>query len=98
MGELIQLLGRANDGLSPYDEAVARRAYEPERGCEFPHLRPLVTKHRSPLSVTMSGLQALAPSLRAYVLAHGGAGAMFGLLAGMALLNVGLVGALWRAH
>lgn len=40
--------------------------------------------------------QGLAPPLGAYVLAHGGADATFGLLAGMAMLNVGLVGALWR--
>ena len=38
--------------------------------------------------------QALAPPLGVYVLAHGGADATFGLLAGMALLNVGLVAAL----
>lgn len=42
--------------------------------------------------------QALAPPLGAYVLAHGGADATFGLLAGMALLNVGLVAALWPAR
>ncbi|GJD95962.1 MFS transporter [Methylobacterium iners] len=39
--------------------------------------------------------QALAPLLGAFVLAHGGAGVAFCLLAGLALLNVGLVGALW---
>ena len=42
--------------------------------------------------------QALAPPIGAFVVAHGGAGATFGLLVGMALLNVGLVGALWRAN
>lgn len=40
--------------------------------------------------------QALAPPLGAYVLAQGGADATFALLAGMALLNVVLVTALWR--
>ena len=42
--------------------------------------------------------QALAPPLGAYALAHGGADATFILLTGLALLNVGLVGALWRAR
>lgn len=42
--------------------------------------------------------QALAPPLGAYVLAQGGADATFALLAGMALLNVVLVAALWRAR
>ncbi|GJD94441.1 MFS transporter [Methylobacterium iners] len=42
--------------------------------------------------------QALAPPVGAFVLAHGGAGATFGLLAGMALLNLVLVGALWRTR
>ncbi|MEE7455952.1 MFS transporter [Methylorubrum populi] len=42
--------------------------------------------------------QALAPPLGAYVLAQGGADATFVLLAGMALLNVVLVAALWRAR
>ena len=42
--------------------------------------------------------QTLAPPLGAYALAHGGADATFILLAGLALLNVGLVRALWRAR
>ena len=42
--------------------------------------------------------QALAPPLGAYVLAQGGADATFVVLAGLALLNVGLVAALWRSR
>ena len=42
--------------------------------------------------------QACAPPVGAYLLDQGGAGATFGLLAGMALLNLVLVGALWRAR
>ena len=42
--------------------------------------------------------QALTPPVGAYVLAHGGADATFVLLAGLALLNVALVGALWRSR
>jgi hypothetical protein len=42
--------------------------------------------------------QALAPPLGAYILAHGGTSATFALLAAMALLNVGLVTALWRTR
>lgn len=42
--------------------------------------------------------QAVAPPLGALVMAHGGEEATFGLLAGMALLNVMLVTALWRTR
>ena len=42
--------------------------------------------------------QALAPPAGAYVLANGGTEATFGLLASMALLNIVLVGALWRTR
>ncbi|CAO4163648.1 Major facilitator superfamily (MFS) profile domain-containing protein [Methylorubrum populi] len=50
--------------------------------------------------LTRPGLiaQALAPPLRAHVLAVRGADATFGLLASMALLNVALVAALWRVR
>ena len=40
--------------------------------------------------------QAAAPLLGAFVLTHGGAEALFALLATLALANVALVGALWR--
>lgn len=41
--------------------------------------------------------QALAPSLGAFVLARCGADALFMLLIGLALGNLGLIAALWRA-
>lgn len=42
--------------------------------------------------------QALAPSVAALVLAHGGAPAILDLLTVLALVNVGLVAALWRVR
>ncbi|WP_026190743.1 MFS transporter [Methylobacterium sp. WSM2598] len=42
--------------------------------------------------------QALAPSLGAVVLAQGGASVTLSLLVVLTLLNMGLVGALWRVH
>ncbi|WP_336489518.1 MFS transporter [Methylobacterium nigriterrae] len=42
--------------------------------------------------------QALAPLLGAFVLAHGGADALWLVLAALALSNLGLVAALWRAR
>ena len=42
--------------------------------------------------------QALAPLLGAFVLTHGGADALWLVLAALALSNVGLVAALWRAR
>lgn len=42
--------------------------------------------------------QALAPLLGAFVLTHGGADALFAVLAALALANVGLVLALWRVR
>jgi hypothetical protein len=42
--------------------------------------------------------QALAPSLGAVLLTHGGPDAAYGLLAALALANVGLALALWRVR
>ncbi|GEP12593.1 MFS transporter [Methylobacterium gnaphalii] len=81
------LYGAGNGIYSIARGTVPLALFGPER------YAPLVGRLARPGLVA----QALAPPLGAYVLAHGGAGATFGLLASMALLNVVLVGALWRA-
>ncbi len=78
------LYGAGNGIYSIARGTVPLALFGPER------YAPLVGRLARPSLIA----QALAPPLGASVLAQGGAGATFGLLAVMALLNVGLVGAL----
>ncbi|GJD82358.1 hypothetical protein HPGCJGGD_0210 [Methylobacterium haplocladii] len=82
------LYGAGNGIYSIARGTVPLALFGPER------YAPLVGRLARPGLVA----QAMAPPQGAFVLAHGGTRATFGLLAAMALPNVVLVGALWRVR
>ena len=88
LGVALVLYGAGNGIFSIARGTVPLALFGPDR------YAPLVGRLARPGLIAL----ALAPLLGTVVLTHGGADALWVVLAGLALANVGLVGALWRVR